>query len=287
MTRLQWDRAPERRFETGCDRGVLYPSDQAGGYETGVVWNGLVNATEKPSGAEPKKQYADNMVYLTLMSAEEFGMSIEAFTYPDEFERCEGQVSVVPGATLGQQSRIPFGLCYRTRIGDAVNPRRGHKLHLVYSALAAPSEKAYGTVNESPEATTLSWELSTDPNVLEGYDPTAQFTLNSTLLDPAVWAQLEDILYGTGATEPRLPSLEELVSILVSSAPTVVVPVQPTYNATTDTITIPTIAGLEYTINDEVVTGDVVITEDTLVVAHTLSGYVFPQVADIDWLYEV
>lgn len=223
MAPITWDAAGERVYETGVDHGVLYLPDATGKYSTGFPWNGLVSVSESPSGAEPSPQYADNIKYLNLVSAEEFGATIEAFTYPDEFGRCDGTAELAEGVYIGQQTRSTFGLSYRTLVGnDLVGTAYGYKLHLIYGALAAPTEKAYNTVNDSPEAITFSWEVSTTPvPVPEGFKPTASLTLDSTKIPATAMKKLEDVLYGvgtTGNTGPRLPLPAEIVSILGVSA---------------------------------------------------------------------
>jgi hypothetical protein len=214
MAELQWDLTGERQFETGVDHGVLYLPDGTGAYSTGVAWNGLVSVTESPSGAESNKQYADNRVYLNLMSAEEFGATIEAFMYPEEFEQCDGTANPKIGVSVGQQARKAFGLSYRTKLGNDVDGNNhGYKLHLVYGALAAPSEKAYTTVNESPEPITFSWELTTTPVEVSGLEPTAIMTINSTKVDAASLASLEDLLYGTESGEAELPLPDDVIAL--------------------------------------------------------------------------
>ena len=217
MARLQWDKTGERVYESGVDHGVLYVMDGTGAYGTGVVWNGLTAVTESPSGAEPNPQYADNIKYLNLISAEEFGATIEAFTYPKEFEQCDGTASLAPGITIGQQARKTFGFSYRTKVGNDVEGQdAGYKLHLVYGALAAPSERAYSTINDSPEAITFSWEVTTTPVAVAGHKSTAILTINSTLVDPADLTALEDLLYGptTGTGTPKLPLPAEVMAII-------------------------------------------------------------------------
>ena len=217
MARLQWDKTGERVYESGVDHGVLYVMDGTGAYGTGVVWNGLTAVTESPSGAEPNPQYADNIKYLNLISAEEFGATIEAFTYPKEFEQCDGTASLAPGITIGQQTRKTFGFSYRTKVGNDVEGQdAGYKLHLVYGALAAPSERAYSTINDSPEAITFSWEVTTTAVAVEGHKPTAILTIDSTLVDPADLTALEDLLYGptTGTGTPKLPLPAEVMAII-------------------------------------------------------------------------
>jgi len=291
MSKLAWDQVGERRYETGVDQGVLYLPDETGDYADGFAWNGLTSVTESPSGAESNKQYADNQVYLNLVSAEEFGGTIEAFTYPDEFMECDGSASPVPGVTVGQQDRKVFGLSYRTKVGNDLQGQNfGYKIHLVWSALAAPSEKQFSTINDSPEATALSWEFSTTPVAIEGYPnlrSTASFTADSTKVDADALAALEDILYGTSGTDPRLPQPGEVLDIFAAGSTTVATPAQPAYNSTTKTITIPTTTGVDYLVDGEVVpAGALVITEDTIVVARPKAGYVFPDVIDSDWFFD-
>lgn len=287
MTALAWDQVGERFYETGVDHGVLYIPDANGNYEEGFAWNGLVSVTESPSGAESTATYADNIKYLNLTSAEEFGATVEAFTYPLEFAQCDGSASPTPGISVGQQVRKSFGLAYRTRLGnDLLESDYGYKLHLIYGAKAAPTEKAYTTINDSPEAITFSWELSTSPVAVPGLKPTAILTIDSTKVDAAKLADLEEVLYGTVGQDPRLPLPAEIIAMFAGTV-TEVTPGVPTYNAATDTVTIPSTAGVIYKIGGEVVAaGPVVITEDTLVVATPASGYKFPDVVDNDWLIE-
>lgn len=226
--KLVWDKTGERLYETGVDHGVLYPIQAGGVYSKGVAWNGLSAVSESPSGAEASPIYADNIKYLNLMSAEEFGATVEAYMYPDEFAECDGSVEVVPGMFAGQQSRKTFGLSYRTILGNDVdNNDYGYKLHLIYGALAAPSEKGYSTINDSPEPITLSWEISTTPvtinTVIDGkkLKPTACLTFNSTKFDATFMAKLEEILYGTEPTteggtdgvDARLPLPDEILKL--------------------------------------------------------------------------
>jgi len=291
MTQLKWDQVGERLFETGTDRGVLYLPDTTGVYDTGFAWNGLTAVTESPSGAEANKQYADNRVYANLVSAEEFGGTIEAFTYPDEFGECDGTAQPTSGVFIGQQNRKTFGFSWRAKVGnDTVGQDFGYKIHLIYGALAAPSEKNYTTVNDSPEAMALSWEVSTTPvevGTIAGttYKPTASLVIDSTKVDATALGQLEDILYGTAGSDPRLPLPAEIVAMF-SATLTEAVPAEPTYNASTDTITIPTVTGVVYEINDQEVSGAVVISEDTVVTARPAAGYIFPDVTDTDWFID-
>lgn len=234
--KLKWDQIGERNYETGVDRGVLFPYSSAQKeYEAGVAWNGLTAVTESPSGAEPTALYADNIKYLNLMSNEDFGATVEAYTYPDEFGECNGEKSLVAGVTAGQQTRKPFGLAYRTKIGTDVDPEAGYKIHLIYGAFAKPSEKAYNTVNDSPEAITFSWELSTTPVELEGFKPTAYLVIDSTKVDPARLAEFEDILYGSNSADARLPLPNEVAAIIsgkkVASIAVTTAPTKTSYSA--------------------------------------------------------
>ena len=221
--KLVWDKTGERYYETGVKQGVIYPQATGGTYPKGVAWNGLSAVTESPSGAEANPVYADDIKYLNLMSNEEFGATIEAYTYPDEFAQCDGSAEIATGVTIGQQTRKPFGLSYKTTLGnDTEGNDYGYKLHLIYGALAAPSEKAYTTINDSPEAITFSWEVTTTPVSVSGFKPTAQLTIDSTKVDAKKLAALEEILYGKDATEseggngvdPRLPLPDEVATLM-------------------------------------------------------------------------
>ena len=222
MSKLVWDQTGERYYETGVKQGVLYPQASGGTYPKGVAWNGLTAVTESPSGAEATALYADDIKYLNLISAEEFGATIEAYTYPDEFAQCDGSATLATGVSIGQQSRKAFGLCYRTTLGNDVDGNDfGYKLHIIYNALAAPSEKAYATINDSPEAITFSWEVTTTPVNVPGFKPTASITIDSTKVDKTKLASLEEILYGKDApssggegTDPRLPLPDEIATLM-------------------------------------------------------------------------
>lgn len=209
---LKWDQTGERLYETGVSKGVLYPQKN-GAYQKGVAWNGLTGVTESPSGAESTPLYADNIKYLNLLSAEEFGATVEAYTYPDEFAECNGEGSLAEGVTVGQQKRTPFGMSYQTKVGNDTDPEAGYKIHLIYGAQAAPSEKAYATVNDSPEAITFSWELTTTPVEVPGMKPTASLVIDSTKVDKEKLAALEKVLYGTTDAEAKLPSPAEVAEI--------------------------------------------------------------------------
>ena len=225
--KLVWDKTGEHYYETGVKNGVLYPMSASGTYPKGVAWNGLTAITESPSGAEATALYADDIKYLNLMSNEEFGATVEAYTYPDEFAECDGSASLTEGVYIGQQARKTFGLCYRTTLGnDSKGNDYGYKLHIIYGAMASPSEKAYSTINDSPDAITFSWELSTTPVAVANFKPTASLTIDSTKVDPEKLATLEEILYGkdgtgednsVGAVDPRLPLPDEIANLMKTS----------------------------------------------------------------------
>lgn len=220
MAKLTWDNIGEKIYETGVSNGVIYPQIADGTYPSGVAWNGLANVSESPSGAEASPIYADNIKYLNLISAEEFGATVEAYYYPEEFKQCDGSKEVAPGVYAGQQNRIPFGMVYKTLIGnDTKNTDYGYKLHLIYNALAAPSEKGYSSVNDNPEAISFSWTLNTTPVPvnIDNVKPTATLEIDSTKTTPAKLKALEDILFGTEETEARLPLPAEVISLLSDS----------------------------------------------------------------------
>lgn len=220
MSKLVWDQTGERLYETGVKNGVLYVYDTTGKkYGNGVAWNGLTAVTESPSGAEATALYADDIKYLNLVSNEEFGATIEAYTYPEEFAACDGSASIAEGVSIGQQKRSTFGLCYRTALGNDVDGAEyGYKLHIIYGALAAPSEKAYATINDSPEAITFSWEVTTTPVSVAGFKPTSCITIDSTKADKTKLEALEAKLYGSESEEPTLPMPDEIVTIMGSAA---------------------------------------------------------------------
>ncbi|QPL14671.1 major tail protein [Gordonia phage Schwartz33] len=293
MTEIKWDSTGERLYETGVDHGVLFIPDNTGAYNKGYAWNGLTAVSESPSGAEANPQYADNIKYLNLISAEEFGATIEAFTYPEAFAQCDG-TAIIGGVQIAQQTRKSFGFSYRTLIGnDLVGTDYGYKLHLVYGCDAAPSEKSRSTVNDSPEAATFSWEITTNPVPVAGinaatgkpYRPTAHVVIDSTKVTDAAMAELEAILYGTEDTEPRMPMPEEVLA-LVGDAPVQVTATAPSFDAESDTITIPTVTGVVYMIGGVPVTGTQVITESTIVTAQADVGYKLPAGATTTWTYQ-
>ena len=219
MSKIIWDNTGERTYETGVDHGVLYPIQEGGLYTKGVAWNGLTAVTESPSGAEATPLYADNIKYLNLLSAEDFGCTIEAYTYPDEFAECDGSAEIATGVYAGQQARKVFGLCYRTILGnDTDSNAHGYKLHLIYGCLASPSEKSYSTVNDSPEAITFSWEVKSTPVNVSGFKPTAVLTIDSTKVEPSKLAKLEEALYGSESTEAKLPTPDEVVATVGAGA---------------------------------------------------------------------
>jgi hypothetical protein len=253
MTVLTWDNIGDRLYETGVDHGVLYQLDLSGAYVDGVPWNGLTTVTESPSGAESNKQFADNIVYVNLISAEEFGGTIEAFTYPEAFGQNDGSYSPAAGVAVNQQGRRPFGLVYRTLQGNDIDGQdHGYKLHLIYGAQASPSEKAYATVNDSPEAIAFSWEFSTTPVPVANRKPTALLTIDSTKSDATKLAQLRDILFGTVGDNARMPSPDEVIALFTGTVVNVDLGTsanQPTYSAGSHVLTLPTVTGVQWKVN--------------------------------------
>jgi len=287
MTQLTWDGTGNKEFELGVDRGVLYLPDEEGAYSTGIAWSGLTTVTESPSGADVTKKYADNIVYASLVAAEEFAGTIEAFTYPDEFAQCDGTATPTAGVGIGQQSRRSFGFAYRTKVGnDLEGQDAGYKLHLVYGALVAPSEKAYATVNDSPDMINFSWKFTTSPVAVTGFKPTALLTIDSTKVDATALAALEQELYGSQGADPRLPSPDEVLAYFTGTV-TTAIPVAPTMDDETKVITIPSVTGVVYKVNGEVQTAGALpaITTDTVVTATPAEGYIFPKVTDSDWFF--
>lgn len=293
MAELVFDADGQRFFETGVDRGVLFVRQPNGQYANGKAWNGLTAVTESPSGAEANKQYADNIVYLNLVSVEELGGTIEAFTYPDEFAACNGELASIPGVNVGQQARASFAFAYRSKKGNDLNADLGYKLHLIWGALAGPSEKAYATVNESPEAMALSWEFTTTAVAIGtvggvAYKPTSSITIDSTVVGDARFKELTDIIWGTVGVDSRIPTPREVIE-LFDDVLVEVEPTAPTYNETTKIITIPAVTGVVYKINGNSVPAGPrpAIVVDTVVTAVPAVGYKFPLVTDDDWLFEV
>jgi hypothetical protein len=286
---LTWDNPGERLYETGVDRGVLYIPNN-GIYDSGYPWNGLTTVTESPSGAEATALYADNMKYLNLLSAEEFGASLEAYTYPIQFAQCDGTALPTAGVAIGQQSRKSFGLSYRTRVGnDTLATDFGYKIHLIYGALAAPTEKAYATINDSPEAISFSWSLTTTPVSVSGFKPTAVLTIDSTKVSAAGLTVLENALYGTGGSNARLPLPDEVLAMFTGTV-TSVTATAPTATAA-GLITIPTVTGITYRRADTnaVVTGTVQIPgsigSSLAIVAIPNTGFQFSAASDDDWVF--
>lgn len=220
MARLEWDKVGEHFYETGVSNGALYVMDNEGKYKKGVAWSGLTTVTESPSGAESNPFYADNIKYLNLISAEEFGGTIEAYTYPDEFAECDGSKMLTEGVMLGQQTRKPFGFVYMTNVGnDVAGADHGAKLHIIYGCTASPSEKSYSTINDSPEPISFSWEIKSVPAPLKGHRPVSSITIDKNKIDSSKWEAVTDTLFGSSSKEPTLPTPDELVSIVTDSYP--------------------------------------------------------------------
>jgi methionine-rich copper-binding protein CopC len=261
MPVLTWDQTGERLYETGVKNGVLYVQDTDGSYPLGVAWNGLVSVTEKPTGAEATAIYADDTKYLNLVSAEEFGATIEAYTYPDEFAECDGSAALAVGILAGQQARSSFGMAYKTTLGNDIETNDyGYKLHLIYGALAAPSEKGYQTINDSPEAITFSWEVKTTPVAVTGLRPTASIVIDSTKVDETLLATLEDMLFGTAGTDPYLPLPNAIKTMFAGAEPgalelSTIVPADGAANVAID-------ANIVLTFNNEIRTEAVVVTKN-------------------------
>jgi len=291
MAILAWDQTAQRLYETGIDKGVLY-IPTGGVYDIGYAWNGLTAVTESPSGAEATPMYANNAKYLNLLSVEEVGGTIEAYTFPTEFGQCDGTRNAQTGVQIAQQPRKTFGLAYRTRLGNDVDATDfGYKLHLIWGALAAPTEKAYATQNDSPDAMTFSWEFTTTPVPVTGYKPTALLVVDSTKVLLANLTALEDALYGTAGTSPRLPLPDEVIAMF-AGAQTSVTPTAPTFVSATGVITIPTVTGVTYRRADTnaVVTGTVTIAGGagaSLIIraAPTNGTYKFATNSDDDWSF--
>jgi hypothetical protein len=291
MTALTWDQVGERIYETGVDHGVLYIPDGSGDYINGYAWNGIYGLTESPTGAEANPQYADNIKYLNLVSVEQFGATIEAFTYPEEFGQCDGTASPEPGVQLGQQGRKTFGLCYRSRIGnDLDGTDHGYKLHLIYGATASPSEKAYTTINDSPEAITFSWDITTIPVEVVGYKPTSSLTIDSTKVGATELGELEDILYGDVGTDPRLPLPAEVIGIIGATLTAVSMNAganQPTYVTGTHVVTLPAVTGVQWKINGVNKANGaqpaLTVGQTAEITAHPLATYRLT--GDTDWSY--
>jgi hypothetical protein len=292
MTALTWDNVGQRLYETGVDHGVLYVQDSDGTYPLGVAWNGLETVTEAPTGATATATYADNIKYLNLISAETFEGTIDAYTYPDEFALCDGSAVPEVGVTVGQQPRKTFGLCYRTRVGNDIDgTEHGYKLHLVYGATAAPSSKAYASINDTPAAISFSWGISALPIPVAGHKPTATMTIDSTKVDPTALATLEAMLFGSGGGDAHLPTPDEVIAVFAGTTTPVDLGVsanQPTYNSSTHVVTLPTVTGVQWKINGvnkspgaqpALTVGQVAEVEATPTSGHYLTG-------DTDWTFD-
>ena len=256
MAQLEWDKVGERQFESGVDHGVLYIRDNAGQYTDAHVWNGLTKVGESPEGGEATESYADNIPYIRMVSVEKFNGTIEAFSSPIAFDACDGTREVATGVIIGQQERATFGFAYRTKVGnDIAGQDAAYKIHLVYGALAKPSARDYNTINESPEATPLSWEFTTSPVPVTGAKPTATVSFRSDEVPATELAELEDILFGTASTMPRLPLPDEIIA-LVGGGTIPATATAPTFNGT-DTVTIPVVTGVVYQVSGSPVTGTI------------------------------
>jgi hypothetical protein len=271
MSKIVWAESGKRFYETGVNNGVLYPMHTDGTYPNGIAWNGLTGVTESPSGAEATALYADDIKYLNLVSAEEFGATVEAYTYPDEFAECDGSKALAAGVMIGQQSRKQFGMAYKTTLGNDVDGNsHGYKLHLIYGALAAPSEKGYQTINDSPEAITFSWGIKTTPTVVTGNKPTASVVIDSTKADATILTALELILFGAPGVNPRLPSPNEIATLFASAAPSALA--LSTIVPADDATAIARTANIVLTFNNKVLTENIVVTDATgVIVAGTKS----------------
>lgn len=292
MTALTWDDVGERLFETGVEKGVLYLPDETGEYVDGVAWNGLTTVTESPTGADATPQYADNIKYLNLISVEEFAGTVEAFTYPEEFCQCDGTALPVAGVAVGQQTHRPFGLCYRTLLGnDLEGTDHGFKLHMVYGAQAAPSEKAYATVNDSPAAIAFSWALWTTPVAVTDLKPSASLTVDSTKVDADALDDLLNILYGAEGVDARLPLPDEIIGMFEGTTTEVDLGAsanQPAYNAGTHVVTLPAVTGVQWKVNgtNKAPGAQPALTvgQTANVTAHATSGYMIT--GDEDWTFD-
>lgn len=287
MAVLTFDQTGQRRYETGVDKGVLYPLNSVSGlYDTGVAWNGLTTVTEKPAGADPNPQYADNIKYLNLYAAETFAATVEAFTYPDEFAICDGTNAPAAGVNVGQQKRTMFGISYRTKIGTDVASDAGYRLHLCYGLTASPSEKAYATINDSPAAVGFSWDVNSTPAAVTGLSPTSLITIDSTKVTSAALAQLETFLYGTAGTAPSLPPPDSVIAIFAASVTMITLSV-PTFDSA-HTVTVPTQTGVQYYMDGVPTTaGAKILTtgQKKVFSATPNAGYAFNQPVVTSWLY--
>jgi hypothetical protein len=287
MAPLVWDDTGNKRFETGIDQAVVYPLNaDTGLYDTGFAWNGVYGVNEKPAGASPNAQYADNVKYLSLLSAETFAGTIEAYTFPDEFALCDGTAAPADGVSVSQQPRKTFGLSYRTKIGNDLTPDAGYKYHLVYGCLVTPSEKDYATINDSPAATSFSWDFDCTPVTVTGYQPTCLITIDSTKVDSGALTDLENLLYGTGGTDPSLPAPDDVLALFTGTITAITL--EPATFDGADTITIPSQTGVTYYVDDvEQDAGSVTLTsgQSKVVSARAAAGYVFNTPVVTEWLF--
>lgn len=287
MAVLVFDAAGDKLFEAGVDKGVLYPINVGSGlYDTGFAWNGLTEVDEKPSGASPNRTYADNILYSTLLSAETFGGTIKAYTYPDEFGACDGSVAPSAGVLVGQQPRQTFGLSYRTKIGNDLSSDLGYRLHLVYGALASPSERDYVTINDSPAPVEFSWDFQCTPVAVTSHSPTCLITIDSTTVDATALGDLEDFLYGTGGTDPSLPPPDSVIALFTGSI-TAITLTKATFDGA-HTITIPSQTGVTWRVDGVVhAAGTQLLTtgQSKIVSATPNAGYVFNQPVDTDFMF--
>jgi hypothetical protein len=287
VTTVVWDDTGNKKYETGVDHGVLFPlNPETALYDDGFAWNGLTAVNEKPGGAAPNPQFADNIKYLNLLSAETFAGTIQAFTYPDEFGACDGTNAPFSGVTVGQQSRQTFGLCYRTKVGNDVSSELGFKLHLVYGALATPSEKDFATINDSPAAVQFSWDFDCTPVPVTNLQPTCLIVVDSTKVDSGALSDLEDLLYGTSGTDPSLPYPDDVIA-LFSGTVTDITLTPATFNGA-HSITIPTQTGVKYYVDGvEHAAGTITLTtgQSKVVTARAQTGYVFNTPVVDEWLF--
>jgi hypothetical protein len=288
MAVIVFDNTGKRLYETGVDKGVLYPLNSGTGlYDNGVPWNGLTTVTEKPAGADSNPQFADNIKYLNLLSAETFGATVEAFTYPDEFALCDGTLAPAAGVNVGQQPRQTFGMSFRTKVGNDVSANAGYKLHLCYGLLASPSEKAFATINDSPAATGFSWDVNSSPASVSGLAPTSLIVVDSTKVLPAPLASLEQFLYGTAGTNPSLPPPDSVIALFVGSI-TLITLTPATFDGA-HTITIPSQSGVTYYLDGVVQTsGAKLLTtgQSKIVTAVPNAGFVFNTPVVTSWLFK-
>lgn len=287
MAVLVFDAAGDKLYEAGVDKGVLYPINASTGlYDTGFAWNGLTEVDEKPSGASPNRTYADNILYSTLLSAETFGGTIKAYTYPDEFSVCDGSSAPSAGVLVGQQPRTTFGLSYRTKVGNDASSDLGYKLHLVYGSLASPSERDYATINDSPAPVEFSWDFNCTPVAVTDLSPTCLLVIDSTKVDATALGDLEDFLYGTSGTDPSLPAPDSVIALFTGSI--TALDLTPATFDGAHTITIPSQTGVTYRVDGVVHTaGSQLLTagQSKVVTAEANAGYVFNQPVDTDWLF--